>query len=115
MNENTHKQTKDTRAIYPRKLGFDTFVSVHSTCSTNTFSRPYWRSSLSSLTYTLNMCHTTSAPGSELDRKPQHMNMSNSMQTTWNSAPPHTCGQIHDPLVANTLPSDILGFSVLRS
>jgi hypothetical protein len=52
--------------------------------------------SLSSLTYTLNMYHTTSALGSEFDRKPQHMNMSNSMQTTWNNSPPHTYGQIHN-------------------
>jgi len=102
MNENTSKQTKDTHAIYPGKLRFYTFVSVHSTCSINTISRPYRRSSLSSLTYTLNMYHTKSAPGSEFDRKPQHMNTSNSMQTTWNSARPHTYGQIHDSLLAKT-------------
>ena len=82
----TYKQTKGTHAIYAGKLRFDTFVSVPSTCSINTVSRPYSRSSLS-LTYTLNIYHTKSAPGSEFDRKPQHMNNSNSMQTTWNSAP----------------------------
>jgi len=102
-HEWNYKQTnKRHSAIYPGKMRFDKFVSVHSTCSINTISRSYWRSSLSSLIYTLNIYHTKSAPGSEFDRKPQHMNMSNSMQTTWNSAPPHTYEQIHDPLLANT-------------